>query len=530
MEEPLNCVYILDILNQGLELLHVPAMATNNATSREGASSLALTAHAVIDAVLHAAPRSTSTRQSVLRALQVTAILDEIPCPWQLRGDDLARLFQATVARLRSQSESWSAFGPLTVREGRIAVVNIPECTVYGASFLVDCILTITRDLAERALGQSIRLGSHVYRPVGHPVVWDGPRSRPVDPQPWTHRLVVPVVIPEDPGVYCVTLHPVIEQTLWGEFGTDPWGCLWVERYDDGSLMVVDCAAHRSTQVRDVPDRNDRVILPPVVDLRGAALFLDPRDQMVSPAVAIGSYEPFETRLVEWLVPAGGTIIDVGAHIGYYTILAAVLAGRNGRVEAFEPDPRNSDLLQRSARVNGFDVIRVHPAAVGEKEGRSLLYRSSFKNTGDHRVYDTGEGRETVDVPVVSLDSELAGRLNRLDLIKIDVQGAEASVLRGAQRVLVEQPGAAILMEFWPFGLKQSEGSVRETLTLLKSANRQLLMIDEENRKLREIPDDCLLRLEEKETYVNLLAVPPSLLTRIPPEWAGEPASVGGVC
>ena len=528
--EALNSAYVIDILNQARDVLYLHASGTNGNESRDPVASTPLTAHAAVDAVLDGIPGNLSIRQSVLRALQTTAVLDDSRLLWEIDEQDLGRTFDSTMARLRNRHDFKAAQTPLAPSKDHIRIVQIPERTVHGASCRVDCLFTITVDLAERANGNPIRLASHVYKHISQPAIWDGPRSRPVDPKPWAHRLTLPVVIPNDSGAYFVTLLPVVEDTFWGEHSTDPYARLWVERHADGSLTVVDYAAQWSTRVFDVPDRDGRVVLPPFVDLRGSTLFLDPRDQMVSPAIALGAYEPFELRLVEWLIPAGGTIIDVGAHIGYYTIQVAALAGRNGRVEAFEPDPRNVDLLQRSVRVNGFEAVRVHPAAVGETEGQSLLYRSSFANTGDHRIYDTGEGRETIVVPVVSLDGEFAGRLNRLDLLKIDVQGAEASVLRGAQHLLTEQPDAAILTEFWPFGLKQSAGSARETLALLRSANRQLLMVDEEHHKLREIPDEALLMLEGRDTYVNLLAVPPSLLIRIPPEWVGEPASVGQVC
>ena len=143
-----------------------------------------------------------------------------------------------------------------------------------------------------------------------------------------------------------------------------------------------------------------------------------------------GSYEPEQTKLFERHVRPGDTVLDVGAHVGYYTVLSAVLAGERGAVWAFEPNPANARFLRRHAEINGLAGVRVTQAAVSDANGTARFGFGRGSGTG-HLAAD-GE----VEVRTLRLDDFCAEHGIAPAAIKIDVEGAERAVLEGARGVL----------------------------------------------------------------------------------------------
>ena len=152
---------------------------------------------------------------------------------------------------------------------------------------------------------------------------------------------------------------------------------------------------------------------------------------------------------------------------------SATSVGPTGRVYAFEPDPRNVEVLRRnSAHVRGAP-ISVMAAAVGEREGSASLFVSPADSSinslarANADVLGPPDAAQPLTVPTVSLDRFVLQDGARLpDVVKIDVQGAEMLVLGGAQQVLSHRP-LKIFFEFWPFGLQQLGTQPVELLELL---------------------------------------------------------------
>ncbi len=132
---------------------------------------------------------------------------------------------------------------------------------------------------------------------------------------------------------------------------------------------------------------------------------------------------------------------DVGAHIGFFSLLAARLVGSEGKVFSFEAAPENANRLRENARRNGFEQITVVPTAVW-KECRRIRFqcasRSSSCNTG-HVVLTQATAPELIEVEAVTLD-RFAQQYSVPQVIKIDVEGAEVEVLQGAQKILAAHP------------------------------------------------------------------------------------------
>ena len=172
-------------------------------------------------------------------------------------------------------------------------------------------------------------------------------------------------------------------------------------------------------------------------------------DDLIQRQIYFGTAEPEETRLVKMRLRAGMTFVDVGANVGYYTALAARrVAGNGGRVIAFEPSPPVFARLQAMIQANRLEHATAVQAGLSDSTGCVKLYLG----IGSHNHTPTMVAHENTiatDVRIVTLDDE-AERLGieRIDFLKIDVEGHESKVLAGAKRLLRERRIRAMLCEF----------------------------------------------------------------------------------
>jgi FkbM family methyltransferase len=145
----------------------------------------------------------------------------------------------------------------------------------------------------------------------------------------------------------------------------------------------------------------------------------------------LGSYEQPQARALGELVEKGDVVCDVGAHMGYFTAIASLQAGPTGRVLAFEPRPLNASLLRRHVRINQLENVDTIQAAVGDATGQAAF--ESRTGTGTGHLSETGD----LVVRILSLDYlHETGRLPRIDVLRVDAEGAEVGVLTGARRVI----------------------------------------------------------------------------------------------
>ncbi len=175
-------------------------------------------------------------------------------------------------------------------------------------------------------------------------------------------------------------------------------------------------------------------LLPPraiVRVLRGPARGLRWRVGASVHGCWLGTYERDKVPLFAGAIRSGDTVFDVGAHVGYYTLCAARLAGPTGRVVAFEPLPRNLQHLREHVTINALSTVRVEPVAVAAARGSARFAAGRQSQMGC--LSDAGE----IEVSVVDLDGWAAtAGVPDPAVIKIDVEGAEADVLRGARELI----------------------------------------------------------------------------------------------
>jgi FkbM family methyltransferase len=188
----------------------------------------------------------------------------------------------------------------------------------------------------------------------------------------------------------------------------------------------------------------------------GLKLYLDPKDQVITPTILVlGCWEKTETEWFLRAVKPGDTVVDAGAHVGYYTVIGSRLVGDTGKVYAFEPEPANFAMLQKNVRLNGLTNVVLEPKALSNRKGILKLFLAD-QNRGDHRIYQPeGEARPSVDVEAVRLDGYFKDQKRRIDVVKMDTQGAEGLILEGMMGLLEGRTdGPTIFMEFWPRGLQ----------------------------------------------------------------------------
>jgi len=198
----------------------------------------------------------------------------------------------------------------------------------------------------------------------------------------------------------------------------------------------------------------------------GFKMFVDSRDQFISQTIKKrGFYDRKGSAIIKNALKKGDVFIDVGAHIGYFSLLAASKVGNEGHVFAFEPAPANFHLLLKNIALNKCENITAIRRAILEKNKKTNLYFSDT-NTGDHRVFDSGEKRKFIEINAISLDGFFDKRDKKINFIKIDVQGSEMNALKGMTGILKRKP-LKMFVEFWPYGITSNGDDPKEFLNLL---------------------------------------------------------------
>ena len=212
--------------------------------------------------------------------------------------------------------------------------------------------------------------------------------------------------------------------------------------------------------------------------------------------------EGFETELLKETLQEGSVVYDVGANIGYYSLIFADIVGSSGKVYAFEPDPDNYRLLCRNIEANGYDnIVPVEMAVSNKKE--SINFFVSKENRGDHRIYDPKDVRSVISVQATTLD-QFAADQEPPNLIKMDIQGSEYLAVCGMERLVRQHKDLVVICEFWPYALQKGGTPPGAFLEKLQSLGFMILNIDERNRRIEHVDTRLLLNRYDGYKYTNL--------------------------
>ena len=220
-----------------------------------------------------------------------------------------------------------------------------------------------------------------------------------------------------------------------------------------------------------------------------------------------GIIEAYELEIARSLIRPGMQILDVGSNIGFHALEFARWAGPTGHVDAFEPAPENYAVLKRNVEASGLANVRAFDLAISNHTGEITLYLNPA-NRGDHRIAGSSAMRSAIRVPTTTLDERYGATGQRVDLVKIDVQGAEYLVLAGMRQVFRDNPDLIVLVEFSPGLIAASGNTADEFIDLLGTLNRRIQILD---HRAKQCVDCDLVTLRSKASMVRQLDL---LLTR----------------
>ena len=205
---------------------------------------------------------------------------------------------------------------------------------------------------------------------------------------------------------------------------------------------------------------------------------------------------------------AGMTVVDMGANVGYYTVQFSKLVGASGSVYAFEPDPLCRDILRHRVGSLASRNVRIEDAALGEAEGEATLYCSN-RDRAENRTYpfEAGVPVETETVRVSTLDAYCdTHAVGPIDAIKIDVEGAEVSVLRGMRGIMASNPPGWMFIEFCPIQLAAAGDTAEEFWKTLDGDAYDCYSLDDAG-EARKIDDTAAFTARHAASFTNIFAV-----------------------
>lgn len=234
---------------------------------------------------------------------------------------------------------------------------------------------------------------------------------------------------------------------------------------------------------------------------------IDPRRKHVGRSILHRcGYDRLTTDRFRAAVRPGMLVVDVGANIGHYALVAAAALRGTGEVRAYEPEPSAFGELDANVRLNGFPNVLTRRAAVSDRHGSSSFFVDAV-NEGGHSLAErnTRAAGQRLEVPTVTLDEECAGR--EVGVLKIDAQGAEGAILLGAREVL-SRGRPVVYLEFWPHGMRRCGSDPAEVLATIRSCGYRARVIDRRRGRIREADADELKEVaasDDRRTARNLL-------------------------
>ena len=242
-----------------------------------------------------------------------------------------------------------------------------------------------------------------------------------------------------------------------------------------------------------------------IVEIEGRKMFTQNNDGLALSIFKI--YEPNQTKIVKKYVHEGDVVIDVGAHVGYYTLLMAQLVGKNGKVYSFEPDPVNFELLKKSVEINGFENVVLIQKAVSDTTEKIKLFLGD-NDSAINRIYDAklGDAKKSIDVESVTIDEYFKENDKLFNFIKIDSEGSEAKIINGMEKFLTKNRKLIMMTEFFPFLIKKSGDEPNQYLKSLENSGFELYNILDDNKETNKINSESFLKIEPDSEYcTNLL-------------------------
>ena len=247
--------------------------------------------------------------------------------------------------------------------------------------------------------------------------------------------------------------------------------------------------------------------LPSKVTIFGNEMFLSNYGYVSISLAKYGWYEKTVTNYIFEHLKPNSSVLDIGANIGYYTLIMAKLVGNQGNVFAFEPEPSNFKILTKNIEANSYCNIQAEKYVLSEHDGETKLFLSNT-DPGSHKIYSSPNvSKKNIIVDAISLDSYLKKHSidpETINFVKIDVEGSEFGVLQGMKTILSKTNDLKIILEFDPIQFRESHVDPNDILVFLKNFDFSFFMID---NKLNKITS-----LDENLNFMNIDNLPGNYL------------------
>lgn len=229
-------------------------------------------------------------------------------------------------------------------------------------------------------------------------------------------------------------------------------------------------------------------------DILGFKMFQNPRDAGINYAGMRGRVladSRFGEIALAQTVKPGDVVLDLGANVGFFTLLYSRQVGPTGHVHAFEPGIQSNALLQTNIAINNLTNVTAYRSAVADYDGHAKFLLCATGDSDNRLLDNSGEQRQEISTKVVTIDAMFAGA--KIDFIKMDVQGAELMALKGMQKTIAANPAIRMLVEFAPQCLLQASTSPVELLALISALGLSISILHED-KPPELISDDWLLK------------------------------------
>ncbi|MFC1902647.1 FkbM family methyltransferase [Chloroflexota bacterium] len=228
-----------------------------------------------------------------------------------------------------------------------------------------------------------------------------------------------------------------------------------------------------------------------IIEDQGSRMYMNPDNlperfkETFKCHITSGGYEELTTELFKQVINEGDIVVDVGANIGHFTLLASRLVGKEGRVYAFEPETFNHSLLVRNIELNEYQNITVEQKAISNTTGTIKLFIDN-ENPGAHTIRRYSSKKEFIEVKSLTLDDYFKARERTINVIKMDIEGAETTALLGMERIIRENENLKIFTEFAPFFIIEMGYSAEEfARKLLEEWQFSIMAIDDHTKNKR---------------------------------------------
>ncbi|EPA05162.1 FkbM family methyltransferase [Candidatus Nitrosarchaeum limnium] len=213
-----------------------------------------------------------------------------------------------------------------------------------------------------------------------------------------------------------------------------------------------------------------------------------------------GVFGKLDTEIIKNCIKTGDIVVDLGANIGYYTLIAAKLVGDKGKVFAFEPEPKNFEILKKNVELNNYQNVILEQKAVSDVNEKINLYLS--EGIGTHSIKLKQNIKQTIQVESIRLDDYFSNLnlTDKINFIKIDVEGAEFRALNGMNMILKQSKHLKIFTEFMKNFIVESGTEPKDMLELLINNGFNISYVDDEKNRLVPIDIEHLLNADDSKT------------------------------